>query len=99
MNYPKLVLFGLDADNSVKTDEVFRFIILFVKHYIYQCKRNMSLCVDIFQKQLQLRYKVKEYNAKILSRDLFFLIIKAGVVMKPYYQNRILNFALPYIFK
>ena len=60
-----LVLFGLDSDNSV---------ILFAKHYIYQCKRNMSLPrVDIFQKQLQLRYKVEEYNAKILSRDTFIL--------------------------
>ena len=60
-------------DNSVKIDKVFGFIILFAKHYIYQCKRNMSLPrVDIFQKQLQLRYKVKEYNAKILSRDNIF---------------------------
>ena len=60
-----LVLFGLDSDNSV---------ILFAKHYIYQCKRNMSLPrVDIFQKQLQLRYKVEEYNAKIISRDTFIL--------------------------
>ena len=50
------VLFGLDSHNSVKADEVFGFVILFAKHYIYQCKRNMSLPrVDIFQKQLQLR--------------------------------------------
>ena len=66
------VLFGLDSDNSVKTGEVFGFTILFAKHYIYKCKRNMSLPrVDIFQKQLQLRYKVEEYNAKILSRQYF----------------------------
>ena len=68
-----LVLFGLDSDNSVKTDQVFGFIILFAKHYIYQCKRNTSLPrVDTFQKQLQLRYKVQEYNAKNLSRDNIF---------------------------
>ena len=72
-----LVLFGLDSDNSVKTDEVFGFIILFAKHCIYQCKRNMSLPrVDIFQKQLQLRYKVEEYHAKILSRDNLFYFTK-----------------------
>ena len=68
-------VFGLDYDNSVKTDGVFRFIILFAKHYVYQCKRNMSLSrVDIFQKQLQLRYKVEEYNAKILTRQFFLFI-------------------------
>ena len=52
-------MFGLgESDNSVKTDEVFGFIILFAKHYIYQRKNNMSLPrVDIFQKQLQLRYR------------------------------------------
>ena len=46
-----LNLFGLgESDNSVKTDEVFGFIILFAKHYIYQCKNNMCLPrVDIFQ--------------------------------------------------
>ena len=59
-----LVFFCLDSDNSVKTDEVFGFIVLFAK-------------------QLQLRYKVEEYHAKILSRDNLFYFIKAGVIMKP----------------
>ena len=31
------------SDNSVQTDDVFGFTILFAKHYSYQCKRNMSL--------------------------------------------------------
>ena len=97
---PKILFCLANSDNSVKTDEVFGFIILFAKHYIYQCKRNMSLPrVDIFQKQLQLRYKVEEYHAKILSRDNLFYFIKSGVIMKHYFRNRIWNFALPHIFK
>ena len=69
------VLFGLDSHNSVKADEVFGFVILFAKHYIYQCKRNMSLPrVDIFQKQLQLRYKVERYSAKILTRHILIFL-------------------------
>ena len=67
---------------------------------VINAKETCPYHVDIFQKRLQLRYKVEEYNAKILSRDNSFFKIKSGVIMKPYYQNGILNFALPkYVFK
>ena len=89
---PNLVLFSLDSDNSVKTGEVFGCIIHFAKHYT-KCKRNMSLpCVDIFQKQLQLRYK--EYNAKILSSDNMFY--KSWCNYEALLSEK--NFALPYIY-
>ena len=59
-----VVLFG--HDNTIKTDDVFDYIILLAKLHIYTCK--MQTChpnIQTFQKQLKLRYRIEEHNAKL----------------------------------
>ena len=63
-----VVLFGFDK--NLKTDSVFNFIILYAKMYIYKCKIEKCLPnISAYLRQLTLRYKIENHNAKI-SDDL-----------------------------
>ena len=58
-----LILFGID--DNIKTENVFDFILLLAKQYLYKCKIEKQLPnIDIFRKMLY-RYKIEEYNAKM----------------------------------
>ena len=71
------VLFGLelDADNSVKTDEVFGFIILFVKHYIFiNAKETCPYHVWIyFRNSFSWDTKSKNIMPRSSPETIFFL--------------------------
>ncbi len=59
-----VALFG--CDNNIKTDEVFDYIILLSKLYIYKCKMQSSPPnIQTFQKELKFRYKLEEHNARL----------------------------------
>ena len=61
---PLLVLLGYDKD--IHTDNVFDFIILFAKYYIYSCKMGSNVPqMSVFLRKLKFRYNVDEYNARI----------------------------------
>ena len=58
-----LILFGID---DIKTENVFDFILLLEKQYLYKCKTEKQLPnIDIFRKKMSYRYKIEEYNAKM----------------------------------
>ena len=59
-----LIVFGID--DNIKTENVFDFILLLAKQYLYKCKIEKQLPnIDIFKKKLLYRYKIEEYNAKM----------------------------------
>ena len=59
------ILFGID--DNIKTENVFDFILLLAKQYLYKCKIEKQLPnIDIFRrKKLLYRYKIQECNAKM----------------------------------
>ena len=59
-----LIVFGID--DNIKTENVFDFILLLAKQYLYKCKIEQQLPnIDIFRKNMLYRYKIEEYNAKM----------------------------------
>ena len=61
------VIFGVEK--HLKTDTVFDFIVILAKSYIYRCKvENVFPNLSVFQKQLNNRYMIEHYNAKIQNR-------------------------------
>ena len=79
-----LVLFGVD--DQIKTDTVFDFILLLAKSFHYSCKTNnrVPLHTD-FITHLHTRYKIEEYNAKMLFDVQTFNI--NWIYYKPLFQN------------
>ena len=60
----ELVIFGVDECSRL--NDTFEFIIMFAKLYIFKCKtKNCLPNLSAFQKQLNARYKIEEFNAKI----------------------------------
>ena len=58
------ILFG-DA-NNLKTDQIFDFIVLMAKQYVYSCKYKKELpFLHVFKKRLSSRFKIEKYNAAI----------------------------------
>ena len=69
----RLVILG--NDTNIKTDTVFDFILLFAKHYLYQCKmQNCQPNITVFKKKLLFRYKIEEYNAKLNMNHVNFSV-------------------------
>ena len=59
-----LILFGIDDD--IKMENVFDFILLVAKQYLYKCKIEKQLLnIDIFRKKQLCKYKIEEYDAKM----------------------------------
>ena len=60
-----LILFGIN--DNIKTENVFDFILLLAKQYLYKCKiGKQPPNIDIFRRRKKLyRYKIEEYNAKM----------------------------------
>ena len=59
-----LILF--DTDDNIKTENIFDFILLLAKQYLYIYKiKKQLLNIDIFRKKLLYRYKIEECNAKM----------------------------------
>ena len=61
-----LVIFGVE--DNIKTDNILDYIILQAKSFLYFCKVNSRVprLVDFIQ-YLHDRYKIEQYNAKIMS--------------------------------
>ena len=59
-----LVLLGID--DNIKTDNVFDFILLLAKQYMYKCKMdNNQPNINVFRRKLLSRYQIEEYNVMI----------------------------------
>ena len=59
-------LVRLGIDESIKIDDIFYFVMLLAKQYLYKCK--LDICVpeiNVFRKRLLFRYKIEEFNAKL----------------------------------
>ena len=64
LQYNCLILFGID--DNIKMENIFGFILLLAKQYLYKCKIEKQLPnIDIFRKKMLYRYKIEEYNAKL----------------------------------
>ena len=64
-------MFGVNC--TVITDNIFYFIILLAKQYIYRCKYEQSVSlVSVFRKLLKLRHKLEEYNQKSTFQENTF---------------------------
>jgi hypothetical protein len=74
----QIILFG--TDKNLKSDNVFDFILLCAKFFIYRCKyEKVKPTVSIFRKELKKRYEIEVYNQKLnmtlpvfLSRWAYF---------------------------
>ena len=70
---PLLILFG--CDKAIYTDNVFDFIILFAKWYIYGCRIDGTLPqLLVFTRKLKSRFKIEEHNARANLDHLNFSI-------------------------
>jgi hypothetical protein len=66
-----LILFG--HENSVNTDDILDFIILFGKNFIYRCKQNNTKPeISNFTKCLKDRYHIEKFNALLLFESGVF---------------------------
>ena len=58
-----LVILGCDID--IEIDDIFYFILILAKQYIYQCKRENSVpSLYILKKKIKNRFKIEEYIAR-----------------------------------
>lgn len=67
----ELILFGTDDQN--KTDEVFDFIILIAKYFIYKCRINkIKPNVHRFIKELENNYKIEKHISSLEMKHFDF---------------------------
>lgn len=59
-----LVILG--CDDNIVIDNIFYFILLLAKQYLYKCKMDhIAPHITVFKKKLASRYKIEEYNARL----------------------------------
>ena len=62
----RLILFGVDRQQ--RTDDILDLIILLAKSFVYKCKQsNIVPNLNQFINVLRFRYKMEEFNAKMLN--------------------------------
>ena len=80
----KLVLFGVD--DQIKTDTILDLILLLAKHFLYSCKMNSRVPRQTdFISHVLTRFKIEEYNAKMLFDMNTFNI--NWIHYKPLFEN------------
>ena len=53
-------------ETNIKTDSVFDLILMIAKKCIFRCKiSKINPDINFFKSEVQIRYKIDEYNAKM----------------------------------
>ncbi len=68
-----IVILGTDC--NFRSDHVFDFIMMFAKFYIYQCRHYKTKPnLLAFRKKLKQRYRIEQYNNRLLIKSTEFSI-------------------------